>query len=34
MEAKLRAAVKTGQINAQADDKIAEGLKQSVITPR
>ena len=32
VEAKLRAAVKIGQINAQADDKIAEGLKQRVIT--
>ncbi|SEL29667.1 acyl-CoA dehydrogenase [Nitrosovibrio tenuis] len=32
VEAKLRAAVKTGQINAQADDKIAEALKQRVIT--
>jgi acyl-CoA dehydrogenase len=32
VEVKLRAAVKTGQINAQADDKIAEALKQRVIT--
>ena len=32
VEARLRAAVKTGQINAQADDKIAEALKQRVIT--
>ena len=32
VEAKLRAAVKTGQISAQAEDKIAEGLKQRVIT--
>jgi acyl-CoA dehydrogenase len=32
VEAKLRAAVKIGQINAQADDKIGEGLKQRVIT--
>jgi acyl-CoA dehydrogenase len=32
VENKLRAAVKTGQISAQADDKIAEALKQRVIT--
>ncbi|HET7061815.1 MAG TPA: acyl-CoA dehydrogenase, partial [Nitrosospira sp.] len=32
VEAKLRAAVKTGQISAHADDKIAEALKQRVIT--
>ncbi len=32
VENKLRAAVKTGQITAQADDKIAEALKQRVIT--
>ncbi|HEY6044705.1 MAG TPA: acyl-CoA dehydrogenase [Nitrosospira sp.] len=32
VEVKLRAAVKTGQINAQADDEIAEALKQRVIT--
>lgn len=32
VESKLRAAVKTGQISAQADDKIAEALKQRVIT--
>jgi len=32
VEARLRAAVKTGQISAQADDKIAEALKQRVIT--
>lgn len=32
VEAKLRAAVKIGQINARAEDKIAEGLKQRVIT--
>jgi acyl-CoA dehydrogenase len=32
VEVKLRAALKTGQISAQADDKIAEALKQRVIT--
>jgi acyl-CoA dehydrogenase len=32
VEAKLKAAVKTGQISAQAEDKIAEGLKQRVIS--
>jgi acyl-CoA dehydrogenase len=32
VEAKLRAAVKTGQIPVQADDKITYALKQRVIT--
>jgi acyl-CoA dehydrogenase len=32
VEAKLRAAVKTGQIPAQGEDKIAYALKQRVIT--
>ncbi|MDE2365408.1 MAG: acyl-CoA dehydrogenase [Betaproteobacteria bacterium] len=32
VEVKMRAAVKTGQISAQADDKIGEALKQRVIT--
>ncbi|HVW63802.1 MAG TPA: DUF1974 domain-containing protein, partial [Nitrosospira sp.] len=33
VEAKLRAAVKTGQIPAQGEEKIAYALKQRVITP-
>jgi acyl-CoA dehydrogenase len=33
VEARLRAAVKTGQIPAQGDEKIAYALKQRVITP-
>ncbi|HEX8874657.1 MAG TPA: acyl-CoA dehydrogenase [Nitrosospira sp.] len=32
VEVKLRAAVKTGQISAQAEDRIGEALKQRVIT--
>jgi acyl-CoA dehydrogenase len=33
VEARLRAAVKTGQVPAQGDEKIAYALKQRVITP-
>ena len=32
METKLRAAVKTGRIPAQGDERIADALKQRVIT--